>query len=249
MARAAHWIIRRPREAGGRACVNLVSNPFRKEAQGVRRARSDANGSYHPERTSFNFSTPNAYPALPILSNPSNFFQEVPNMLPRSPKRSQLMAKIAQNTPQEPPTRPPKTPKCGQNVVVLFVCFYTSAIFLKIAPKTNKNDQKSSPNGLKMAILAPTWKLLAPSWLQLGAILPHLGEILVDPSPAKIDQNQPRQLLRDFLSQGRPQELPDPLQTSIFQVFKYILKDFVYFSERLFIDSAFKVYNFLNTFS
>ena len=47
-----------------------------------------------------------------------------------------------------------------------------------------------------------------------SAILPHLGEILVDPSPAKIDQNQPRQLLRDFSPQGRPQELPDPLQTS-----------------------------------
>jgi len=113
--------IRRSREAGGRACVNLVSNPFRKEAQGVRRARSDANGSPRSEPTSINFSTPNAYPALPILSNPSNFFQEVPNMLPRSPKRSQLMAKIAQNTPQEPPTRPPKTPKCGQNALVLFV--------------------------------------------------------------------------------------------------------------------------------
>ena len=120
LARAAHWI-RRPREAGGRACVDLVSNPFRKEAQGGPAARSDANGSYPPDRTSFNFSTPNAYPALPILSNPSNFFQEVPNMLPRSPKRSQLMAKIAQNTPQEPPTRPPKTPKCGQNALVLFV--------------------------------------------------------------------------------------------------------------------------------
>ena len=106
------------------------------------------------------------------------------------------------------------------------VRFYTSAIFLKIAPKTTKNAQDGCPHGLKMAILAPTWKLLAPSWLQVGAILPHLGEILVDPSPAKIDQNQPRQLLRHFLSQGRPQELPDPLQTSIFQVFRSILQRF-----------------------
>ena len=75
-----------------------------------------------------------------------------------------------------------------------------------------------------MAILAPTWKLLAPSWLQLGAILANLGEILVDPSPAKINQDQPRQLLRDFSSQGRPQELPDPLQTSIFQVLGSVFK-------------------------
>jgi len=77
-----------------------------------------------------------------------------------------------------------------------------------------------------MAILARTWRLLAPSWLQVGAILPHLGEILVDPRPAKIDQNQPRQLLTDFLSQNRPQELSDPLQTSIFQVFKSIFQAF-----------------------
>ena len=70
-----------------------------------------------------------------------------------------------------------------------------------------------------MAILAPTWGILAASWLQLGPILAQFGEILADPSPAKIDQNQPGQLLRDFSSQGRPQELPDPLQTSILQNF------------------------------
>ena len=116
------------------------------------------------------------------------------------------------------------------------VRFYTSPIFLKIAPKTTKNAQKSSPNGLKMAILAqlglkmailaPTWGILAPSWLQLGPILAQFGEILADPSPAKIDQNLPGQLLRDFSSPGRPQELPDPLQTSIFQVLGTILKTF-----------------------
>ena len=122
------------------------------------------------------------------------------------------------------------------------VRFYTSAIFLKIAPKTTKNAQKSSPNCLKMAILAPTWKLLASSWLQ--------GEILIDPSPAKIDQNQPRQLFRDLLSQGRPQELPDPLQTSIFLVFRVdFIKGFRQFSEHLFTDSALKVYSFFNTCS
>ena len=92
-----------------------------------------------------------------------------------------------------------------------------------------------------MAILAPTWPILAPSWPQLGAVLAHLGEILVDPSPAKIDQNQPRQLLVDFSSQGRPQELPDPLQTSIFQDFGTIFDTFfIELSKRIFIDSALK---------
>ena len=77
-----------------------------------------------------------------------------------------------------------------------------------------------------MAILAPTWGILAPSWLQLGLILDQFGEILADPSAAKIDQNLPGQLLRDFSPPGRPQELPDPLQTSIFQVFGTIFKTF-----------------------
>ena len=153
-------------------------------------------------------------------------------MLPRS---SQLDAKIAQESPTCSQDRRKYSPRASNQTPqdpkmwpkrCSVVRFYTSAIFLKIAPKTTKNAQKSSPNGLKMAILAPTWKLLAPSWLQVGAILPHLGEILVDPSPAKIDQNQPRQLLRDFLSQGRPQELPDPLQTSIFQVSRSIFQRF-----------------------
>ena len=104
--------------------------------------------------------------------------------------------------------------------------------------------------GLKMAILAPTWRILAPSWLQLGPILAQFGEISADPSPAKIDQNLPGQLLRDFSPPGRPQELPDPLQTSIFSSFWDHFKDvFVNFSEHLFIDSALKVYNFFNTFS
>ena len=82
---------------------------------------------------------------------------------------------------------------------------------------------------------------MAPSWLQVGAILPHLGEILVDPSPAKIDQNRPGQFLVDFSSQGRPQELPDPLQTSIFQDLGTIFDTFfIAFSKRIFIDSALK---------
>ena len=107
----------------------------------------------------------------------------------------------------------------------------------------------------QMASSWPSWPQLGSSWRHLGsnlapgAILPQLGEILVDPSPAKIDQNQPRQLVRDFLSQGRPQELPDPLQTSIFQVFKSIFsKVFVNSSEHLFIDSALKFTAFLTPF-
>ena len=102
--------------------------------------------------------------------------------------------------------------------------------FLKYRSQDHQKWSRYLPKWPQDGILAPTWKLLPPSWFQVGAILPHLGEILVDPSPAKINQNQPRQLLRDFLSQGRPQELPDPLQTSIFQVFRSIfLKVFVNF--------------------
>ena len=75
----------------------------------------------------------------------------------------------------------------------------------------------------------------------LGAILAHLGEILVDLSLAQIHPNQPRQLLVDFSSQGRPQELPDPLQTSIFQDLGAIFDTFLLdFSKRIFIDSALK---------
>ena len=96
-----------------------------------------------------------------------------------------------------------------------------------------------------MAILAPTWSILAPSWAQLGAIL---GDILVDPSPAKIDQNQPRQLLVDFSSQGRPQGLPDPPQTSIFQDLGTIFDTFfVNLSKHFSFRFCFKVYMcFLN---
>ena len=103
--------------------------------------------------------------------------------------------------------------------------------------------------GLKMAILAPNWRILAPSWLQLGPILTQFGEILADPSPAKIDQNLRGQLLRDFSPPGRPQELPDPLQTSIFQVFWTIFLTFSSIFKHLFIDFAIKVHNFFNTFS
>ena len=138
------------------------------------------------------------------------------------------MAKIAQNPPQEPPSRPPKTPKCGQNAVVLFD-FTLRPFFERSLPRLpkmlKKAPQKASrwPSwpqlGLKMGILAPTWPVLASTWLPLGAILGHMGEILLDPSPAKIVQTRPRQILIEFWCQGRSQDLPDPLQTSISQGF------------------------------
>ena len=84
---------------------------------------------------------------------------------------------------------------------------------LKKAPQMASRWPSWPQLGLKMAILAPTWEI------QLGPILAQFGEILADPSPAKIDQNLPGQLSRDFSPPGRPQELPDPLQTLIFQVF------------------------------
>ena len=162
-------------------------------------------------------------------------------MLPRS---SQLDAKIAQESPTCGQDRRKYSPRASNQTPqdpkmwpkrCSVVRFYTSAIFLKIAPKTTKNDQNNFPNCLKMAILAPTWRILAPSWLQLGSNLAQFGEILADPSPAKIDQNQPGQLLRDSLSQGRPQELPDPLQTSIFQVFGTIFKTFSLIFQNIFL--------------
>ena len=109
--------------------------------------------------------------------------KEVPNLTPRSPKRAQLMAKIAQD-----PKMWPK--RCS------VVRFYTSTIFLNIAPKTTKNAQKSSPNGFKMAILAPTWPQdghLGPNLEDLGAILaptwPHLGPIWRDFGRSEPGQN------------------------------------------------------------
>ena len=119
---------------------------------------------------------------------------------------------------------------------------------LKKAPHMGSRWPSWSQLGLKMAILAPTWSILAPSWRQFGAILAHLGEIFVDPSPAKIGQNQPRQLLRDFSSQGRPQELPDPLQTLIFQDLRTIFDTFfVNLSKHFSFRFCFKVYMcFLN---
>ena len=103
--------------------------------------------------------------------------QKVPNLTPRSPKRAQLVAKIAQNTPQEPPTRPPKTPKYCKNAVPSFD--------LRLSPFS----QMSLPRPPKMLKIAPQVASRWPSWPQLGAILSHLAKLFDDPRLAKIGQD------------------------------------------------------------
>ena len=140
------------------------------------------------------------------------------------------------------------------------VRFYTSAIFLKIAPKTTKNAQKSSPNGLKMAILAPTWPQdghLGPNLGDLGAILAptwsHLGRIWRDFGRSEPGQNWPksaRTAFKRFFASRSPPRAPRPSPNLDFSSFwDHFSSVFVIFSEHLFIDSALKVYSFLNTFS
>ena len=65
------------------------------------------------------------------------------------------------------------------------VRFYTSGFSAKIAPKISKNAQDSSPQGLQMAILAPSWAILAlqmailaRSWAILAPSWPHVAPIL-----------------------------------------------------------------------
>ena len=115
------------------------------------------------------------------------------------------MTKIAQSSPQQPPSTLPKTPKspfCCQNAIVVLT--FTSRPFL----------QRSPPRPPKIAKTAP------PTWPDK----PHLAAILAIPRLSKICQNRPRQLPRRFSCQGRFQDLPDPLQTSIFMVFGTIFK-------------------------
>ena len=73
---------------------------------------------------------------------------------------------------------------------------------------------------------------MAPSWVQLGANFRQLGSILGVLGPAKIDQNRSRPPFVDFSSQAGPQELPDPLRTSIFSCLGVVFKSFFcYFSK------------------
>ena len=149
-----------------------------------------------PRRAYFNQLFDLSWPSEAIFGHLS------PNMLPRS---SQLDAKIAQESPTYGQDRPKYSPRASNQTPqdpnmwpkrCSVVRFYTSAIFLKIAPKTTKNAQKSSPNGLKMAILAPTWPQdghLGPNLGDLGAILAptwsHLGPIWRDFGRSEPGQN------------------------------------------------------------
>ena len=108
-ARAAHWIDPPPPRSGGRACVDLVSNPvnsnfptLRKGSRGSAARAQVATAS--PYRAGFNQFFDFSWPSEAIFGHLS------PNMLPRS---SQLDAKIAQESPTY-------GPKSGQNVIVLF---------------------------------------------------------------------------------------------------------------------------------
>ena len=74
-----------------------------------------------------------------------------------------------------------------------------------------------------MASQAPSWAILARSWPHLGAKFGHLAAILGIPRLSKICQNRTRQPASRFSCQDRFQDLPDPLQTSIFTVFGPIL--------------------------
>ena len=87
-------------------------------------------------------------------------------MAPRWPNIAQLLAKMSQHSLQEPPTRPPKTPKCGQNAIVMLI--FTCRPFLP----------NSAPRPFKIAKMAPQlasrWRSgaqLGPSWRHLGSIL------------------------------------------------------------------------------
>ena len=137
-----------------------------------------------------------SWPSLAIFGHLS------PSMLPRS---SQLDAKIARESPTCGQDRPKYSPRASNQTPqdpkmwpkrCSVVRFYTSAIFLKIAPKTTKNAQKSSPHGLKMAILIPTWPQdghLGPNLGHLGAILAptwsHLGPVWRDFGRSEPGQN------------------------------------------------------------
>ena len=104
------------------------------------------------------------FQSCPILPTSFKKFPTCCQDRPRDPNLRPRLPKILPKSLQPDPPRPKMWPKRYS-----VVRFYTSAIFLKIAPKTNKNAQKSSPNRLKVAnlealgaILAPTWRHLAP---------------------------------------------------------------------------------------
>ena len=106
----------------------------------------------------------------------------------RSPKRAQLVAKIAQNTPHhEPPTRPPNPPICGQNTIVTLI--FTLRPFLRRSfprpPKMPKMPPNRPQDGQIIPILGHLGANLAASWRQVRPSCCHFGP----PAPV---QNQPK---------------------------------------------------------
>ena len=110
-ARAAHWI-RRPRVAGGRACVNrvtssgqflLVKSFFNGPRGSAARAQMPAAG-IGGQRLSFTFSAQVGHlsPSSVILA--PTCCEKLSNLAPRSPKRAEPV-KIAEIFFQELPTR------------------------------------------------------------------------------------------------------------------------------------------------
>ena len=97
------------------------------------------------------------------------------------------------------------------------VRFYTWGVSAKIAPKTLKNAQDSSPKGLQMAILAPSWAILAPlgrkippTWPQLGSSWRLLGPSWLHLGPSRAAQKWPKRLPNATWSQDGPRSPPRP---------------------------------------
>ena len=142
-------------------------------------------------RRSFTFSTHVGYlrpsEAIVVLT----CCEEVSNLTPRSAKRAHLVAKIGQTSAQEPPIRPPKTPKCGQNAVMLSV-FTLRPFFQRSVPRPPKMLQIAS----QVASRWPSWPQLGASWRHLGsnlapswAIWARFSTIRARPKSAKIGQD------------------------------------------------------------
>ena len=141
-------------------------------------------------------------------------------MAPRWPNIAQHRAKMNQHSLQEPPTRPPKTPKCGQNAIVVLI--FTLQPFLQRSAPRPPKIPKIAP---QLASRWPARPCLGPSWLHLGPILPPSSPILVPfwasracPKSAKICQDSPQDI---FLPKVAPKtsQTPSRLSGSIFQPF------------------------------
>ena len=130
--------------------------------------------------------------------------QKCPNIAPRLPNLpniAQLMAKIAQDSPQEAPRHPPGPPISSQNAVVFFD-FTLRPVFPKITPKIQKMIQDTSQNGAKMAISA-TWLQLVPKLAQIA----HQEGV---PARAKICQDSLKEPLQPRRPPGPPPRPPRP---------------------------------------